>query len=283
VGLVCVRGHQIRVLDLPDLLGIARESFPTLLFVSFLENLNSFSVTFLESQITEILVISATNFAMPRIKLPADAMARIQDESYQNMFNTLAHDHEVEIHAMFKEIVPWRKCGLRKDHPDYEKISEECLQEALAAGKTISPAYYVMSLIREDNAQLRQGRAAESTEKAYSDNGYRRAEVYDARGESSKSWALYQAGWRFIESDPDLSVFCFKHLLVLSNGKLPYLFWRDADDRMISRLQIALGKVASSFYDQMCCARRENNRAEESRLKGNYCVLRQAGDRFFRY
>ncbi|MDR0755747.1 MAG: hypothetical protein LBE99_02460 [Puniceicoccales bacterium] len=181
---------------------------------------------------------------------------------------------------MFKDIVPALEYCIAKDSPDYQEAGEWCLQERLDADEWIGPEYYIVHLIREDNKRLRQSPPAESTEKAYYDDGYRTKEVYDPHGENDVYWALYQAGWRFMETDPDLSLFCFKHLLALSNGEFPCLIWKSGDERAITRLKVTLGKVASSFYNQNW---RTDNSLEKAGLMNKYQALCYETDRALRY
>ncbi|MDR2397089.1 MAG: hypothetical protein LBD69_04540 [Puniceicoccales bacterium] len=214
------------------------------------------------------------------VSISENAMALIQDESYQNMLGTLTSEHEGEIYAIFKDIVPASEYCIAKDSPDYQEAGECCLQERLDADERIGPEYYIVHLIRENNWSLRQNPPAESTEKSYYDDGYRTLEVYDLRGEDNVYWALYQAGWRFMETNPNLSLFCFKHLLILSNGQFPCLVWKGGDERAIVRLKVALRKVASSFYNQSWCT---DDLFEKTSLMSKYQTLCYETDRALRY
>ncbi|MDR2769142.1 MAG: hypothetical protein LBB19_01105 [Puniceicoccales bacterium] len=214
------------------------------------------------------------------VSISQNAMELIQDKSYQNILGTLTDEHKGEIYAMFKDIVPALEWCIEKNSPDYQEAGDYFLQETLESGKTIGPEYYIVHLIREDNKRLKQNPPEESTAKAYYDDGYRTQEVYDLRGEDNVYWALYQAGWRFMEDNPDLSLFCFKHLLALSNEQFPCLVWKSADERAIIRLKVALEKVASSFYNQSWCT---DDPLEKAGLMNKYQALCCEADRALRY
>ncbi|MDR0393417.1 MAG: hypothetical protein LBH52_04280 [Puniceicoccales bacterium] len=214
------------------------------------------------------------------VSISENAMILIQDTSYQNTLKALTDNHQGEIYAMFKDIVPALEYCIAKDSPDYQKVGGWCLQERLDANELIGPEYYIVHLIREDNGRLRQSPPAESPEKAYYDDGYRTWEVYGPQGEDNVYWALYQAGWRFMETNPNLSLFCFKRLLILSNGEFPCSIWKSGDERAITRLKVALRKVALSFYNQSW---RTEDPLKKADLMYKYQALCYETDRALRY
>ncbi|MDR0755463.1 MAG: hypothetical protein LBE99_00920 [Puniceicoccales bacterium] len=194
-----------------------------------------------------------------KIQIPKEVMRILQDQNYKDQ-----HDQIMEQQTAIRE---GYKASICKTY-NIEGLSEnellEWIEDDLREGVKIGPEYYALARIRQYHEQY-SGEDLQWQEKSKNDffyadsgkschdNGVRFEDFESPAGETNIYWALYQAGLIFMQTEPEFAMFCFKHLLILSNGQIPaFLFGPDyhPESNAVRRLQAGLGILGGHYFYQ---------------------------------
>ncbi|MDR2769484.1 MAG: hypothetical protein LBB19_02930 [Puniceicoccales bacterium] len=202
-----------------------------------------------------------------KIQVPREVMQILQDENYNGQCTRIMNQHQAEIREGYKAYL----CKTYGFNPqdldeseldecmreDLQELSEQSQESSVPIEQLLKPAYYALYLIQQyhkNNPEWAQKSKddffyADSGKGCY-DNGVRFEDFENLAGETNIYWALYQAGLIFMQTEPDFAMFCFKHLLILSNDKDPTFlpsFESSPQSDTIRCLRVAF-KMLSNHY-----------------------------------
>ncbi|MDR0392982.1 MAG: hypothetical protein LBH52_01995 [Puniceicoccales bacterium] len=190
-----------------------------------------------------------------KVKIPDSIMGILQNKSYKDQCAQITRQHQAEIREGYKAHL----CKTYNIENLTDDELSEWIREDLREDIKIGPEYYVLTHIRQYHkknsnwAKKSKDDFFSSNGKCCSDNSVRFEDFKSPAGETNIYWALYQAGLIFMKTDPTFAMFCFKHLLILSNGQIPaFLFAPDPDpeSNAVRRLQAGLRILSNLLWDQ---------------------------------
>ncbi|MDR1254783.1 MAG: hypothetical protein LBJ78_01995 [Puniceicoccales bacterium] len=198
-----------------------------------------------------------------KIQIPREVMNILTDEDYQRQYAQIM-GQGAEIREGYK-IATCKTYGFNPNDVDEGELNacmEEDLNEWTQQGHkpSLEPAYYALYRIQQFHGNTSEWAQKSKNDFFYADggkcccdNGVSFEDFESPTGETNIYWALYQAGLIFMQTEPEFAMFCFKHLLLLSNGQVPaFLFGSnpDPESNAIRRLQAGLRMLSNLLWDQ---------------------------------
>jgi hypothetical protein len=192
-----------------------------------------------------------------KVQIPQEVMQVLNDQNYREQCAQIMAQQKASIREGYRAYL-CKTCNI-----DPESFADDELIEWIAAdeneGIKIGPEYYALARVRQyheehsDWTQKSQNDFFSDSGKGCYDNGVRFEDFESPAGETNVCWALYQAGLTFMQTEPEFAMFCFKHLLILSNGKIPaFLFGPDPDpeSNAVRRIRAGLRMLSDHYFYQ---------------------------------
>jgi hypothetical protein len=191
-----------------------------------------------------------------KVQIPEEVMQVLNDQNYREQHDQIMAQQKASIQEGYKAHL-CNACNI-----DPESFSDEALiewiQEDLKEGIKVGPEYYVLARVRQyheehsDWTQKSQNDFFSDSGKSCYDNGVRPEDFESSAGETNVYWALYQAGLTFMQTEPEFAMFCFKHLLILSNGQIPAFLFPgfNASSNSIRRISVAFRMLSNHYFNQ---------------------------------
>jgi hypothetical protein len=198
-----------------------------------------------------------------KVQIPEEVMRILNDQDYSNWRDRITTQHQGKIRDGYKASI-CKTYGFNPKDLNEDELGT-WMEEDLREGKTIGPEYYALAYVQQFHKKTNWQQSIEiflsQDTKAYQSVDILPEDLQNPAGETNIYWALYQAGllalygidcvqFQDAQARHQFAVFCFTHLLILSNDKDPTFlpsFESNPRSNTIRCLRVAF-KMLSNHY-----------------------------------
>ncbi|MDR0647163.1 MAG: hypothetical protein LBF43_01860 [Puniceicoccales bacterium] len=186
------------------------------------------------------------------VQIPEEVMQVLNDQNYREQYDQIMRQKQTKMREAYKYSI-CKTYGFNPEDVDENELNEWMMEDGK---QCLGPECYVLYRVQQyhqNNPEWDQKSKHDffsDSGKGCYDNGVRFEDFESPAGETNVYWALYQAGLIFMQTEPEFAMFCFKHLLILSNDKDPTFlpsFESNPQSSTIRCLQVAF-KMLSNHY-----------------------------------